>query len=64
MGPTGCTGSKGEIVRFDGLTGVFLDVYVKIVFGQNGELFIANTTPDGNNILRIPRGIAFAPGPR
>jgi DNA-binding beta-propeller fold protein YncE len=66
-GPAGCTGSKGEIVRFDGLTGQFLDVYVKsgeggltwpykIAFGFDGELFIANSTPFGGNILRIPRG--------
>jgi WD40 repeat protein len=58
---------KGEIVRFDGLSGEFLDVYVrsgegglvwpyKIAFGFAGELFIANSTPLGGNILRIPRG--------
>src|SRR6185436_11963007 len=66
-GPSGCTGSKGEIVRFDGLTGAFIDVFVasgegglvwpyKIVFGHAGELFVANTAPNGNNDLRYPRG--------
>jgi len=66
-GPNGCTGSKGEIVRFDGLTGDFIDVYVhsgegglvwpyNIAFGYAGELFVANSTGNGGNILRFQRG--------
>lgn len=65
-GPTGCTGSLGEIVRFDGLTGDFLDVYVHsgqsgltwpydLAFGPGGALFVANTTATTNNILRFDR---------
>jgi DNA-binding beta-propeller fold protein YncE len=64
---------KGEIVRFDGLTGAFLDVYVpdrrgglrwpwKIAFGPTGELFVANSTPDANNILRFASPLKSASG--
>jgi DNA-binding beta-propeller fold protein YncE len=57
--------NKGEIVRFDGQTGAFIDVYVpngrgglqqpyKLAFGPTGELFVANWTAlDGNNILKF-----------
>jgi DNA-binding beta-propeller fold protein YncE len=57
--------NKGEIVRFDGVTGDFIDVYVpsgrgglqqpwKLAFGPTGELFVANwTATQGNNILRF-----------
>jgi DNA-binding beta-propeller fold protein YncE len=63
-GPSGCIGTRGEIVRFDALSGDFVDVYVrdgeaglrapwKIAFGMSGQLFVANWTPDGNTILRF-----------
>lgn len=65
-GANGCTGSKSEIVRFDALTGDFVDVYAStaqglnvvwdLVFGPGGALFVANGTNgvDGN-ILRFDR---------
>lgn len=70
MGPTGCTGSRGEIVRFDGQTGAFLDVFAvsgqggldspwDLAFGPDGALYVANTknSSDGN-ILRFDRSTA------
>ncbi|HEX8171469.1 MAG TPA: hypothetical protein VF824_13095 [Thermoanaerobaculia bacterium] len=61
MGPSGCSGTRGEVVRFDAYSGAFVDVYVrdlgspwKIAFGRNGELLVINWTPSGNSILRIP----------
>jgi len=65
-GPAGCIGTLGEIVRFDGLTGDFLDVYVHsgqgglmwpydLTFGPGGALFVANTTATTHNILRFDR---------
>jgi DNA-binding beta-propeller fold protein YncE len=64
-GPGGCAGTKGEIVRFDGLSGKFVDVFIssgsgglqwpwKIAFGATGELLVVNWTESGNNILRFP----------
>ena len=55
MGPSGCTGSKSEIVRFDSLSGDFVDVYATsgqaglvmpwdLTFGPDGALFVANTS--------------------
>jgi hypothetical protein len=51
-GPT-CSTTVGEILRFDGKTGVFLDVFVAsgvgglqqpggVAFGTNGDLFVCN----------------------
>jgi DNA-binding beta-propeller fold protein YncE len=74
-GPTGCPGTRGEIVRFDALSGEFVDIYVrhgeggldapwKIAFGTSGDLFVVNWTPEGNNILRYrprPRSIRRLP---
>ena len=66
-GPAGCTGFKSEIVRFDALTGDFVDVYLTsgqsgftmawdLAFGPDGALFIANATLSGaGSILRIDR---------
>jgi glucose/arabinose dehydrogenase len=64
MADSGCTGSKGEIVRFDALTGAFVDVFVgpgeaglrwpwKLAFGARGELFVVNWSESGNDILRF-----------
>ena len=61
-GPSGCTGSKSEIVRFDAITGDFVDVYATsgqaglaipwdLAFGPGGALFVATAT----NILRFDR---------
>jgi DNA-binding beta-propeller fold protein YncE len=63
-GPAGCTGTRGEIVRFDNLAGEFVDVFVrsgagglqwpwKVAFGAGGELLVVNWTESGNNILRF-----------
>jgi len=57
-GPNGCTGSRAEIVRFDGVTGAFLEVlavrtdgtlFYDLAFGPGGALFATN----GANILRF-----------
>jgi DNA-binding beta-propeller fold protein YncE len=59
------SGVKGEIARFDGSTGDFLDVYVtsgraglrapwKIAFNGRGELLVANWESGDGNILRFP----------
>src|SRR6185436_9630345 len=59
-GPAGCTGSRSEIVRFDGVTGEFLDtlttstdgtVVWDVAFGPGGALFVATSA----NILRFDR---------
>jgi DNA-binding beta-propeller fold protein YncE len=68
-GPSGCSGSSGEIARFDAYSGAFVDVFVpagagglqwpwKIAFGPYGDLFVVNWTAAGNNILRfaLPAG--------
>ncbi|HEV8661506.1 MAG TPA: hypothetical protein VGS96_23145 [Thermoanaerobaculia bacterium] len=66
MGPNGCTGFKSEIVRFDGLSGDFVDVLATtgqgglgmpwdIAFGPDGALFVANIGQVANNILRFER---------
>jgi len=58
-------GVKGEIVRFDGITGDFLGVAVangygglrapwKIAFNGRGELLVANWESGDGNILRYP----------
>jgi DNA-binding beta-propeller fold protein YncE len=68
-GPAGCSGSKGEIVRFDGVTGDFLGIYIasgqgglrapwKIAFNARGELFVANWESGNGNILRYPESRA------
>ena len=69
-GPVGCIGTRDEIVRFDGLTGAFLDVYVPddqggldspwdLAFGPDGALFVANAKSEGDgNILRFERSTA------
>lgn len=64
MGPSGCTGSKSEIVRFDSLSGDFVDVYATsgqaglvmpwdLTFGPDGALFVANASNTSGNILRF-----------
>ncbi|MEA2491448.1 MAG: hypothetical protein QOH21_3240 [Acidobacteriota bacterium] len=65
-GPTGCTGTRGEVVRFDALTGKFVDVYLpsgtgglqwpwKVAFDPTGALLVVNWTVSGNNnVLRFP----------
>jgi DNA-binding beta-propeller fold protein YncE len=64
MGPSGCTGSKSEIVRFDSLSGDFVDVYATsgqaglvmpwdLAFGPDGALFVANASNTSGNILRF-----------
>jgi DNA-binding beta-propeller fold protein YncE len=61
-GPSGCTGFRSEIVRFDAVTGDFVDVYATsgqggltlpwdLAFGPGGALFVANAS----NILRFDR---------
>jgi DNA-binding beta-propeller fold protein YncE len=69
-GPAGCIGTRNEIVRFDGLTGAFLDIFVAdgqagmdspwdLAFGPDGALFVANAKSDGDgNILRFERSTA------
>ncbi|HKR66042.1 MAG TPA: hypothetical protein VJZ00_20085 [Thermoanaerobaculia bacterium] len=66
-GPNGCTGWRSEIVRFDGLTGEFLDVFATsgrsgleqmtdLAFGADGALFVANARNSGDGaILRFDR---------
>lgn len=63
--PAGCGASLGEIVRFDALSGDFVDVLLsngqnglmwpwKIAFSATGELLVVNWTASaGNNILAI-----------
>jgi DNA-binding beta-propeller fold protein YncE len=64
MGPTGCTTPRGEIVRFDALSGDFVDVLLssgqnglvwpwKIAFSATGELLVVNWSPSANNVLAI-----------
>jgi len=59
------SGRKGEIVRFDGLTGDFLGVYVatgraglrapwKLIFDGRGDLLVANWESGSGNVLRFP----------
>jgi DNA-binding beta-propeller fold protein YncE len=69
-GPTGCTVARGEIVRFDALSGEFVDVWLKsgdaglmwpwkIAFSATGDLLVINWTPAANNVLAArlrPRG--------
>lgn len=63
-GPAGCTAARGEIVRFDALSGDFVDVWLssgqnglvwpwKIAFSATGELLVVNWSPSANNILAI-----------
>ena len=74
-GPS-CTGTTGEILRFDGKTGVFLDVFVAngvgglqhpggIAFGTNGDLFVCNEFVDNTttgNVLRFHGPLNAATG--
>lgn len=64
-GPTGCSGSRGEIVRFDGVTGAFAGVAIangrgglhepwKIAFASSGDLLVANFGVGEPAILRFP----------
>jgi hypothetical protein len=74
-GPT-CTTTTGEILRFDGKTGVFIDVYVAngvgglqhpggIAFGTNGDLFVCNefvNSTAAGEVLRFRGPLNAAPG--
>jgi DNA-binding beta-propeller fold protein YncE len=64
-GPSGCTGSRGEIVRFDGITGDFESIYIangrgglrepwKLAFTPSGDLLVANFGVGDSVILRFP----------
>ncbi len=72
-GPTGCIGSRGEIVRYDGSTGAFAGIYIangrgglrapwKIAFDAMGNLLVANFGVGDSAILRFPprSGALFA----
>jgi DNA-binding beta-propeller fold protein YncE len=74
-GPT-CTTTTGEILRFDGKTGAFIDVFVAnasgglqhpggIGFGTNGDLFVCNefvnNTTTGE-VLRFHGPLGATPG--
>jgi DNA-binding beta-propeller fold protein YncE len=71
-----CVTTTGEILRFDGKTGAFIDVFVTsgsgglqhpggIAFGTNGDLFVCNEfingTSDGD-VLRFHGPLNAAPG--
>jgi DNA-binding beta-propeller fold protein YncE len=74
-GPT-CTTTTGEILRFDGKTGAFLDVFVAsgvgglqhpggIGFGTNGDLFVCNEFVDNlatGEVLRFHGPLNAASG--
>jgi DNA-binding beta-propeller fold protein YncE len=64
-GPSGCTGSRGEIVRFDGSTGAYAGIDIpngrgglrepwKIAFNASGDLLVANFGVGESAILRFP----------
>jgi DNA-binding beta-propeller fold protein YncE len=57
-GPNGCTGSHSEIVRFDAVTGEFIDLFADniplpwdLAFGPGGSLYVAT----GTNVIRFDR---------
>ena len=66
-GPSGCTGFRSEIVRFDAKTGDFADVFLAsgqsalkipwdLEFGPDDALFVANGEFSGDgSILRVDR---------
>ena len=74
-GPT-CSGTSGEILRFDGKTGAFIDVFVAdgsgglehpggIGFGTGGDLFVCNEFVDGGTsgeVLRFHGPLNATPG--
>jgi hypothetical protein len=74
-GPT-CTTTVGQILRFDGKSGAFLDVFVAdgvgglqhpggIGFGTNGDLFVCNEFVNNGNtgtVLRFHGPLNAAPG--
>lgn len=64
--PSGCGAARGEIVRFDALTGEFVDVWLrggeggltwpwKIAFSATGDLLIVNWTPSAHNTILLAR---------
>lgn len=64
MTASGCSGSKGEVVRFDALTGRFVDIYVasgvgglrwpwNLAFAANGDLLVVSWSETANAILRF-----------
>ena len=71
-----CTGTTGEILRFDGKTGAFIDVFVAnasgglqhpggIGFGTGGDLFVCNEFVDNGltgEVLRFHGPLNATPG--
>jgi WD40 repeat protein len=74
-GPNGCTGQRGEILKFDHHTGAFIETFVadgsggldlpySIAFGSDGNFYVANYSLVSNTgtILRFHGPKSSTPG--